>query len=131
MSSSATDGGAQVAPVPILVHQLSQEPSNQDLESAALLERLHNDPGTNRRLLHSEVTSAPHTALEKRTTVVETPPTNSSITEYHALEDSLRQPPEPSSSQSALPHGLLIARQQVNNAPITGQICRYVPISSP
>ena len=128
MPSPTTDGGAQVAPPPTFAHQLSKQPSNQDIESAQLLERLHNDQGPSRReTSHTEATSAaaPVAAQSERLNPSERKPEVIDVTEYHALEDSLRHAQDPASSSPGQPPNVLIARQQMNNAPITGQICRY------
>jgi len=126
MPSPTLGGGTSLAPTPTHAHQLSREPSNQDLESAALLERLHNDLGPSRRepAQAVPVSAAPPAPTEQRPSAPDSRPQPVEVSEYHALEDTLRYSQDAPPSQQPQTPNILHARQQVNNAPITGQICR-------
>lgn len=131
MSAPVTAGGASLAPAPAHSRQLSQEPSKEDLESAAVLglltqshERFANPRGSDPQV--ANVASNEHRSLVNGASG-----NPAEVPEYHSLDDTLNYQSggrsiqilqSPSPAPVNLPQ-----RCMVNNAPIVGQICRYVP----
>jgi hypothetical protein len=119
-------GGASLAPTPAHPHQLSRQPSKEDLEMAENLNLLNHsqDRHSTRRNSNMRTDAANSTVTEAQ--CANSPGNAPEISEYHSLEDTLNyqraSQPEQSPTQAAT--AAMQQRSQVSNAPITGQICR-------
>ena len=128
-SALSAAGGTSLAPVPAHPHQLSREPSKEDLEMAEQLKMLnhaqdrHPMPRDPQARSESSV-SAPE--------IITGAPSPADISEYHSLDDTLQYHPPPGSSQQPeqMPTPAMSVsmpsqdRFSVANAPVTGQVCR-------
>jgi hypothetical protein len=119
-------GGASLAPTPAHPHQLSRQPSKEDLEMAENLNLLNHsqDRHSTRRNSNMRTDAVNSTVTEAQ--CANSPGNAPEISEYHSLEDTLNyqraSQPEQSPTQTAT--AAMQQRSQVSNAPITGQICR-------
>ncbi|KAF2736150.1 hypothetical protein EJ04DRAFT_490433 [Polyplosphaeria fusca] len=115
MSNMSSGGGTSLAPTPAHPHQLSREPSNEDIEMAESLRLLNSsqDPGAS-RIGPTDEKPAPVCPSDAHTPEI-----------YHSLDDTLHyqrteesaQPPTPASMSQRIADGAnsLVAGQQCRN----------------
>lgn len=119
MAHPSGSGGTSLAPTPTHPHHLSRETSKDELdmaESLRLLNQTH-DPQKPRMETPSQ---------EQQQQQQHPDPDNQTSEIYHSLEDAVpiaTGPPTPATAASLqIPN----TNYDAPNAPITGQICRYV-----
>lgn len=129
MSVPVTAGDASLAQTCSDSRQLSREPSKEGLGSAAVLslftqshERFSN--------LRDSISQAPHIASSAHATSTNgTSSSPSEVPEHHPLDDMLNYQHGIQNTQTSQPQATpndLPQRSMVNNAPVVGQVCRYV-----
>ncbi|OCL08607.1 glucocorticoid receptor-like (DNA-binding domain), partial [Glonium stellatum] len=120
-------GGASLAPTPAHPHQLSRQPSKEDLEMAENLNLLNHsqDRHPTRRDSNTRTDAANSAVSDGQS--ANSPVNAPEISEYHSLEDTLNyqrpSQPEQSPTQTAAAAAAMQQRAQTSNAPVTGQIC--------
>lgn len=123
MADSSSRGGTSLAPAPTHPHQLSREPSREDVEMAEHLSQLN----------QAHDAHPPRTAPSSHSQHPATSPSAQTSEIYHSLDDTLplhkNEQPEPAPSTST-PVPMPPRSVGGGNAPITGQICRYVVVLS-
>lgn len=122
MSTAVSSGGTSLAPTPTHPHQLSQEPSQEDIEMAENLNMLNHAQDRH------AVTRDPKTRndTENEGQAATSPGNDSGISEYHSLDDTLhfQQTTQSEQSPGSTSTPNMPNTPQPSNAPITGQICR-------
>lgn len=118
MVNMSPAGGTSLAPTPTHPHQMSREPSKEDIEMAENLSLLNSSQEPKRQ--------RPGSAAPGQQSVASPREENSEI--YHSLEDTLHfQRNEPDHAPSPAPTtSLAQGSVEHGNAPITGQVCRCV-----
>ncbi|OCK83690.1 hypothetical protein K432DRAFT_290583 [Lepidopterella palustris CBS 459.81] len=119
-------GGASLAPTPTHPHQLSRQPSKEDLEMAENLNLLNHsqDRQTTRRDSNTRTDAVSPAGTDGPST--NSPGNATEISEYHSLDDTLSYQQRTSQSEKDSPQTATAAMQQrpqASNAPIIGQIC--------
>jgi len=118
MVNTSHNGGTSLAPTPTHPHQLSREPSREDVEMAKQLSQLNQAQDS-----HMPRTTSPS---QSHRPSQDSPAQTPEI--YHSLEDSLpmresEQPEQP--SVPATPTSFISSGAPSGNVLITGQVCRY------
>ncbi|KAF2467625.1 uncharacterized protein BDR25DRAFT_61397 [Lindgomyces ingoldianus] len=116
MANVSANGGTSLAPTPAHPHQLSREPSREDIEMAENLNLLN----------HSRESNPPRLPESGAQGQQVSSPQDQNSEIYHSLEDTLHfqqseppeQPPTPATTTSMAP-GSAVG----GNAPVTGQVC--------
>lgn len=115
MAHAASSGGTSLAPTPTHPHHLSKESSRDQVEMAENLKHISQVHGDTMTTLEASAENS----LSAR------PQMDSQSGIYHSLEDSV-----PISEESATPMTPTISTPPQSlseiNAPIAGQVCRYV-----
>lgn len=116
MAQPSGSGGTSLAPTPTHPHHLSRESSREELEMAESLRRLNQVQDTHMSNMGSSL----------REQQPGTPQDDQKSEIYHSLEDAVPiagapASPAPTASVSLPPRSV-----GGSNAPIVGQVCRYV-----
>jgi GATA-binding protein len=119
MAHPSASGGTSLAPTPTHPHFLSREASKDELDMAESLQRLNH--------VHDHQMSRTASPSHAQLATSSTPSPRDERSEiYHSLEDAkpiLDGPTTPATSETVpLPPNSVIGP----NAPVAGQICRYV-----
>jgi hypothetical protein len=124
MAHPSGSGGTSLAPTPTHPHQLSRETSRDELEMAESL-RLLNQTHDHQKPREEAVSQDQQQQQQQQPQPVHVQEDQRSEI-YHSLEDAVPiadGPPTPSTTASLqIPN----MNYEAPNAPITGQICRYV-----
>ncbi|KAH7130320.1 hypothetical protein B0J11DRAFT_249218 [Dendryphion nanum] len=116
MANASGSGGTSLAPTPTHPHQLSREPSKEDIEMAENLSLLNHSQGPH--------TPRPEPGTSGQQVTASSQEQPSSI--YHSLEDTLPFQREDQPEQAPSPPttaSLAQANAGGANAPVTGQTC--------
>ena len=115
MAHVSGTGGTSLAPTPTYPHHLSRETSREELEMAE-----------NLRLLQAHEHHKPRTETPSQ----EQQPVDTQEDErseiYHSLEDAVPIPDGPAVPATSTSLQLQNINYDASNAPVTGQVCRYV-----
>ncbi|KAF2180026.1 hypothetical protein K469DRAFT_673239 [Zopfia rhizophila CBS 207.26] len=115
MANNSGSGGTSLAPTPTHPHQMSREPSKEDIEMAENLNLL----------THARDPDTPRTEGQNRGTPATSPQEEQSEI-YHSLEDTLHFQRSERPEQAPTPATTVSMGSKVvggGNAPVTGQVC--------
>lgn len=117
MAHVSGTGGTSLAPTPTHPHHLSRETSRDELDMAESL-RLLNQAHEHHKPRTTETRSQEHQPMDTQEDQ------RSEI--YHSLEDAVPIPDGPAMSATSTSLQMQNMSYDASNAPITGQVCRYV-----